>query len=89
MTRPASSWVNFNGLWEYEPAAAGTPTLPFGRQLNGSVLVPFPVESCLSGVGITNKCVASRKWLHGRASGEWQWLTLLSMLGAGICGIES
>mmetsp|Transcript_22705 Transcript_22705/g.64653 ORF Transcript_22705/g.64653 Transcript_22705/m.64653 type:complete len:659 (-) Transcript_22705:221-2197(-) len=43
-----SLWSNLNGLWEWEPAADAAP--PFGRPLNGSILVPFPVESCLSGV---------------------------------------
>ena len=44
-----STWQNLNGLWEWEKASASSDP-KFGRPLNGSILVPFPVESCLSGV---------------------------------------
>jgi hypothetical protein len=50
-----TSWLNLNGLWEFEIASslAGTPTnpIPFGRSLNRTILIPYPPESCLSGVG--------------------------------------
>eukprot|EP00662_Eupelagonemidae_sp_cell21_P024507 gene24507-6500_t len=53
----AAGWANLNGLWEWERAAPGNHTAgtfnetpPFGRTLKGSILVPFPVEACLSGV---------------------------------------
>lgn len=42
------NWVNLNGLWEWEAATSSTP--PINRTLAGSILVPYPVESCLSGV---------------------------------------
>ena len=44
----ASVWSNLNGLWEWEATTTTTP--PVGKTLSGSILVPFPVESCLSGV---------------------------------------
>lgn len=43
------SWTNLNGLWEWEPTTDDSNP-PFGRTLNSSIMVPFPVESCLSGV---------------------------------------
>eukprot|EP01043_Picozoa_sp_COSAG02_P085696 COSAG02_NODE_23294_length_723_cov_0.956731_1_plen_136_part_01 len=54
LVRDEASWLNLNGLWEWEPTAgsngtASTPP-PFGRMLNRTILVPFPAESCLSGV---------------------------------------
>eukprot|EP01047_Picozoa_sp_COSAG01_P005482 COSAG01_NODE_188_length_22632_cov_15.284915_9_plen_1110_part_00 len=51
MTRGNSTWVSLNGLWEFE-AFTPQPGLrpPFGTRLNETILVPFPVESCLSGV---------------------------------------
>lgn len=44
----ADNWQNLNGLWQWEKAYNNTP--PFNKDLTGSILVPFPVESCLSGV---------------------------------------
>lgn len=43
-------WMNLNGLWQFAPAAEGDEA-PFGRELERSILVPFPVESALSGIG--------------------------------------
>jgi hypothetical protein len=42
-----SEWQNLNGLWEYAitPKDAAKPT-----EFNGQILVPFPLESALSGV---------------------------------------
>lgn len=42
-------WMSLNGLWQYAPAdGKGAP--PFGQALKAQVLVPYPVESVLSGV---------------------------------------
>ena len=41
-------WLNLNGVWEYQPGAADD-AVPGGK-LSGEILVPFPVESALSGV---------------------------------------
>ena len=50
--RPAMTrkeWMNLNGMWGYDlPATLDTP--PFGKALTSSILVPFPIESALSGV---------------------------------------
>ncbi len=45
MARP--DWQNLNGLWDYaiRPKAEGKP-----EKFDGKILVPFPVESALSGV---------------------------------------
>ncbi|MBQ7899461.1 MAG: beta-galactosidase [Bacteroidales bacterium] len=40
-------WVNLNGLWEY----AITPADAVPDKMDGHILVPFAVESALSGVG--------------------------------------
>ena len=43
-------WQNLNGLWQYAEAAADDKP-PVGKDLTGRILVPYPVESSLSGVG--------------------------------------
>ncbi|WDZ93436.1 AbfB domain-containing protein [Nocardiopsis sp. HUAS JQ3] len=42
-------WLNLNGLWEWAPAREGEAP-PFGRTLDRRILVPYPVESALSGI---------------------------------------
>ncbi len=41
-------WMNLNGLWEFAISAKGAP-MP--ERADGRILVPFPIESALSGVG--------------------------------------
>jgi beta-galactosidase/beta-glucuronidase len=41
-------WTNLNGLWDYAIAADDAKTLP--TNYDGQILVPFPIESALSGV---------------------------------------
>ncbi|HEY9533360.1 MAG TPA: sugar-binding domain-containing protein, partial [Mucilaginibacter sp.] len=43
-----TKWMNLNGLWQYQPGNVGE-SLPAGK-LSSTILVPFPVESALSGV---------------------------------------
>jgi hypothetical protein len=44
-----SAWQNLNGEWQFANATAGQ-TPPFGQNLPESVLVPFPIESAISGI---------------------------------------
>ncbi|MHA3704518.1 LamG-like jellyroll fold domain-containing protein [Jatrophihabitans sp. YIM 134969] len=52
LARPSAAspqWTNLNGLWQYAASDGYTPP-PVGRTLADRVLVPYPVESALSGV---------------------------------------
>ena len=69
-----SNFENLNGLWEFQAVTDGErPT--FGVTLNETILVPFPVESCLSGVAPNSSAaVVQRMWYRltfdaARASG--------------------
>ncbi len=45
-------WQNLNGLWDYALRPA-TEVAGFTAAADGKILVPFPIESALSGVGKT------------------------------------
>jgi hypothetical protein len=42
-------WMSLNGLWQFAPTD-GRSAPVFGQALKGQVLVPYPIESVLSGV---------------------------------------
>lgn len=42
-------WQNLNGLWQFQAAQADEEP-PFGKDLKEQILVPYPVESALSGI---------------------------------------
>lgn len=46
MVRP--DWLNLNGLWDYAVTSADSTSTP--TKFDGRILVPFPIESALSGV---------------------------------------
>lgn len=52
MTRPRTPWLSLNGVWEWAPHAGTQDAIPFGSTLAQTILVPFPPESTLSGLGI-------------------------------------
>lgn len=54
-------WQNLNGLWDYQTTFRMNENIPSGYQ--GKILVPFAIESALSGVG---KTVGADKllWYH-------------------------
>lgn len=44
-----SNWMNLNGVWQFQSGATND-FVPAGQNLAGVILVPFPMESALSGV---------------------------------------
>jgi len=68
-------WMNLNGLWEYAvtPKEATAPT-----SFQGKILVPFPIEAPLSGVGRqvrADEVIWYRRWF--RIPKAWQGLHVL------------
>ena len=41
--------MNLNGIWQFQPGTS-SDIAPIGKDLTGSILVPYPVESAISGV---------------------------------------
>jgi autotransporter-associated beta strand protein len=44
-----SNWMNLNGVWQFQTGSAND-SVPTGRNLASLILVPFPMESALSGI---------------------------------------
>ena len=44
-----TNWMNLNGLWQFQSGTLSDP-VPTNQVLNSEILVPFPMESALSGV---------------------------------------
>jgi hypothetical protein len=47
LVRP--NWLNLNGLWQFQAGATNDP-VPTGQTLSSQILVPYPMESAISGV---------------------------------------
>jgi hypothetical protein len=67
LTRP--EWASLNGLWDY---AITTNSVTQAPAFTGKILVPFPVESALSGVA-TNFDENSKLWYHRGFSVPAAW----------------
>ena len=67
LVRP--DWINLNGLWDYAISADSIGNPP---AFAGKILVPFPVESALSGV-MTNFDEHSKLWYHRNFSVTPSW----------------
>ena len=50
LTRADDTWRSLNGLWEFDASPASLDRPPFNTTLPLRILVPYPVESPLSGV---------------------------------------
>ena len=75
-----ANWQNLNGLWAYGLSDAASTTAP---DMNGQILVPYPYESALSGVGKPS-IPAQRLWYKRAFSipAAWQGQNVLLHFGA-------
>src|SRR5215469_6188375 len=67
LVRP--DWLSLNGLWNYAISPDSTDRMPPSQ---GKILVPFPVESSLSGV-MTNLDEHSKLWYRRTISVPQSW----------------
>jgi beta-galactosidase/beta-glucuronidase len=78
-------WQSLNGLWEFA-LAKKDEDVPLGKKLDGQILVPFPVESALSGVMKTAEAKGDglRAWYRRtfEVKTEWAGKRLLLHFGA-------
>jgi beta-galactosidase/beta-glucuronidase len=73
-------WLNLNGLWDFAIVSTNSP---HPHEFEGKILVPFPVESALSGV---KRMVGSsnRLWYHRtfKVPGSWKGKRIMLNFGA-------
>jgi len=72
-------WRNLNGLWQWSPAAEGEAP-PVGKDLEGAILVPYPVQSALSGVMEHHERLWYRRTFN--VPGAWRDARVLLHFGA-------
>ena len=77
-------WVNLNGLWEFQPGKSDDNT-PFGKTLSQKILVPYPVESAISGI----KKHYDRLWYRKEFSIKDNWKEKRIILHFGAIDWES
>src|ERR1700743_68421 len=65
-----SNWLSLNGIWQFQPGSA-TDTVPTNQTLSSAILVPYPMESAISGVMQYN---------------EWSWYRRTFTVPAGWSG---
>lgn len=50
LERPSETWASLNGEWQLDRTPTSFSDPPFGLDLDERILVPYPIESPLSGV---------------------------------------
>jgi beta-galactosidase/beta-glucuronidase len=76
-----AQWQNLNGLWDYAVTPLTQQKMPTGY--DGQILVPFPLQSALSGV-MKPFDPKTRLWYHRmvRVPADWKGQRLLLHFGA-------
>ena len=78
LVRGDASWRSLNGLWQIDTTPSSLANPPFGKELDSSILVPYPIESMLGGV-------------HRMTDSGYAWYRLvldLSSFGPAGCSVS-
>lgn len=78
------AWLNLNGVWQFAEAKEDDKP-PVGKKLDGRILVPFPIESALSGVMKPIR----RAWYRRRFTVPKEWAGKRTLLHFGAVNWES
>ena len=81
-----TDWANLNGAWQFAFGKEGDPA-PVGKNLADKILVPFPVESALS--GIMKMVPDGRAWYRRTFSVPAAWRDRKLVLHFGAVDWES
>jgi hypothetical protein len=83
-------WMNLNGLWEFAVAKEKEEP-PLGKKRDGRILVPFPVESALSGVMKTAEANGDglRVWYRRTFDVQKEWADKRLLLHFGAVNWEA
>jgi len=79
-------WLNLNGLWDYAVTSRGAPQ---PAEFSERILVPFPIESALSGVMLTNLDEKKRIWYRRKLSVPSGWARQRLLLHFGAVDFEA
>ena len=80
-----SEWQSLNGLWDYSVTLRSAPQ---PTQYHGRILVPFPIESALSGV-MSNLDEKKRVWYRRSFSVPAPWARQRVLLHFGAVDFEA
>src|SRR6185436_8777285 len=80
-----ADWQSLNGLWDYSVTLRSAPQ---PTQYHGRILVPFPIESALSGV-MSNLDEKKRVWYRRSFSVPAQWARQRVLLHFGAVDFEA
>src|ERR1017187_6961295 len=45
-----TNWLTLNGIWKFQAGVTNTDAVPTNQTLSSQILVPYPMESAISGV---------------------------------------
>ncbi len=85
-TMERGEWQNLNGVWQFQEAKNGD-MVPIKQKLSGSILVPFPWESALSGV--RKQFDSHRAWYRREFTVPQKWNGKQLMLNFGAVDWEA